>query len=211
MWNGERPGFLTYIEEEGQGTQKRKHTEKSPRQRAKPPCEPMHTEQRRFARDAQQTGRSAASHPNCPACHSVLGRAMVARRRPPASPLDAQAPSPQALSGLCRSSFRGTEAARLASVQPEPSGVRPALRAPSGVNPHSQFLELGPPRSGICVERRAAGRPLTGRTCTAAQVACSSEAAPTGRRSDRLDIAHEEQYFDLFAASHGHARMDRDA
>lgn len=94
----------------------------------------------------------------------VLGRAVVARRRPPASPLDAQAPFPEALSGLRHSSFRGTEAARLASVQPEPSGVRPALCASSRVNPHSQCLELDPPRSGTCVERRAAGRLRTERT-----------------------------------------------
>lgn len=71
MWNEERPGFMTYIEEKRQGTQKQ--TEKSPRQRARPPCELMQTEQRRFARDAQQTGRSAASHPNRPACHRSLG------------------------------------------------------------------------------------------------------------------------------------------
>lgn len=148
---------MTYIEEERQGTQKRKQTEKSLRQRAKPPCELMQTEQRRFARDAQQTGRSAASHPNCPARHGSLGGQWWQKGDPPANPLDAQAPSPEALFGLRHSSFRGTEAARLASVQPEPSGVRPALCAPSGVNPHSQFLELDSPRSVTCVERRAAG------------------------------------------------------
>jgi len=73
MWNGERPGFVAYIEEERQGTQRQYQVEKSPRQRAGPPCESLQPEQRRFARDAQQTGRSAASHPNRPACHRSLG------------------------------------------------------------------------------------------------------------------------------------------
>ena len=67
----------------------------------------------------------------------VLGRTMVARRRPPASPLDTQAPFPEALSGLRRSPFRGTKVTGFASIQPAPSGIRPALCAPSGVNLHS--------------------------------------------------------------------------
>ena len=114
-----------------------------------------------------------------------LGRAAAAKRRPPASPLDAQAPPPQALSGLCRSSFRETEAARLASVQPGPPGLRPALCAPSGVNPHSQFLELGPPPSGTCVERRAAGL-----FCHAAAMTRQSPVS-RGHTRQKIDAAND--------------------
>ena len=61
MWNGGRPGFVTYIEEERQGTQRQDQPENPPRQRARPPRELTQPDQP--ASRATRNNRAAQPHP----------------------------------------------------------------------------------------------------------------------------------------------------
>lgn len=147
MWNGGRPGFVTCIEEERQGTQRQDQPENPPPQRARPPRELTQPDQP--ASRATRNNRAAQPHP------IQIGLPVTApwkdkngknetpgqRKRRPRKPCPACA----------RSSFRGTEAAGFASIQPEPCGLRPALCAPSGVNLHTQlFRTWSTSRGDLC-------------------------------------------------------------